>query len=377
MKIHEYQGKELFDKMGVPTVIGKVCRSAEEAMAAYDELVLERAVVKAQVLTGGRGKAGGIKLTSSRAETGAAAKAILGMEIKGLIVDRVMVAEAADIASEYYFSFAVDRNSKSVIMILSREGGVEIEEVAAKTPEKIHKIPIFPFVGIPDFLAKKASAILFDEWGLVLQGKNMIQKLYKLMVSADASLVEVNPLVVTRDGRLLALDAKLNFDDNALFRQPEIEALFEPDEEEKRELEAKANGFSFVHLGGEIGCMVNGAGLAMATMDLIKLYGGNPANFLDIGGSSNPRKVIEAMKLLLSDKEVKVVLINIFGGITRCDDVARGLITAFNEIKTDIPIVIRLTGTNEKEGRAMLEGTPFHSAETMGEAIRKAVALVK
>lgn len=377
MKIHEYQGKELFDKMGVPTVIGKVCRSAEEAMAAYDELVLERAVVKAQVLTGGRGKAGGIKLTSSRAETGAAAKAILGMEIKGLIVDRVMVAEAADIASEYYFSFAVDRNSKSVIMILSREGGVEIEEVAAKTPEKIHKIPIFPFVGIPDFLAKKAAAILFDEWGLVLQGKNMIQKLYKLMVSADASLVEVNPLVVTRDGRLLALDAKLNFDDNALFRQPEIEALFEPDEEEKRELEAKANGFSFVHLGGEIGCMVNGAGLAMATMDLIKLYGGNPANFLDIGGSSNPRKVIEAMKLLLSDKEVKVVLINIFGGITRCDDVARGLITAFNEIKTDIPIVIRLTGTNEKEGRAMLEGTPFHSAETMGEAIRKAVALVK
>lgn len=377
MKIHEYQGKELFDKMGVPTVIGKVCRSAEEAMAAYDELGLERAVVKAQVLTGGRGKAGGIKLTSSRAETGAAAKAILGMEIKGLIVDRVMVAEAADIASEYYFSFAVDRNSKSVIMILSREGGVEIEEVAAKTPEKIHKIPIFPFVGIPDFLAKKASAILFDEWGLVLQGKNMIQKLYKLMVSADASLVEVNPLVVTRDGRLLALDAKLNFDDNALFRQPEIEALFEPDEEEKRELEAKANGFSFVHLGGEIGCMVNGAGLAMATMDLIKLYGGNPANFLDIGGSSNPRKVIEAMKLLLSDKEVKVVLINIFGGITRCDDVARGLITAFNEIKTDIPIVIRLTGTNEKEGRAMLEGTPFHSAESMGEAIRKAVALVK
>lgn len=377
MKIHEYQGKELFDKMGVPTVKGKVCRSAEEAMAAYDELGLERAVVKAQVLTGGRGKAGGIKLTSSRAETGAAAKAILGMEIKGLIVDRVMVAEAADIALEYYFSFAVDRNSKSVIMILSREGGVEIEEVAAKTPEKIHKIPIFPFVGIPDFLAKKASAILFDEWGLVLQGKNMIQKLYKLMVSADASLVEVNPLVVTRDGRLLALDAKLNFDDNALFRQPEIEALFEPDEEEKRELEAKANGFSFVHLGGEIGCMVNGAGLAMATMDLIKLYGGNPANFLDIGGSSNPRKVIEAMKLLLSDKEVKVVLINIFGGITRCDDVARGLITAFNEIKTDIPIVIRLTGTNEKEGRAMLEGTPFHSAETMGEAIRKAVALVK
>lgn len=376
MKIHEYQGKELFDRMGIPTAKGKVCRSVSEVLSAYEELGLERAVVKAQVLTGGRGKAGGIKIGNNRAEIEAAAKAILGMEIKGLIVDRVMVAEAVEIAAEFYFSFAVDRNAKSVVMILSREGGVEIEEVAAKTPEKIHKIPIFPFVGIPDFLAKKAAAMLFDEWSLVNQGYKMIQNLYKLMVATDASLVEVNPLVVTKDGRLIALDAKLNFDDNALFRQPEIESLYEPDEEEKRELEAKSNGFSFVHLGGEIGCMVNGAGLAMATMDLIKLYGGKPANFLDIGGSSNPRKVIEAMKLLLSDKEVKVVLINIFGGITRCDDVARGLISAFNEIKTEIPIVIRLTGTNEKEGREMLKGTPFHSAETMGEAIKRAVELV-
>ena len=376
MKIHEYQGKELFDRMGIPTAKGKVCRSVSEVLSAYEELGLERAVVKAQVLTGGRGKAGGIKIGNNRAEIEAAAKAILGMEIKGLIVDRVMVAEAVEIAAEFYFSFAVDRNAKSVVMILSREGGVEIEGVAAKTPEKIHKIPIFPFVGIPDFLAKKAAAMLFDEWSLVNQGYKMIQNLYKLMVATDASLVEVNPLVVTKDGRLIALDAKLNFDDNALFRQPEIESLYEPDEEEKRELEAKSNGFSFVHLGGEIGCMVNGAGLAMATMDLIKLYGGKPANFLDIGGSSNPRKVIEAMKLLLSDKEVKVVLINIFGGITRCDDVARGLISAFNEIKTEIPIVIRLTGTNEKEGREMLKGTPFHSAETMGEAIKRAVELV-
>lgn len=376
MKIHEYQGKELFDRMGIPTAKGKVCRSVSEVLSAYEELGLERAVVKAQVLTGGRGKAGGIKIGNNRAEIEAAANAILGMEIKGLIVDRVMVAEAVEIAAEFYFSFAVDRNAKSVVMILSREGGVEIEEVAAKTPEKIHKIPIFPFVGIPDFLAKKAAAMLFDEWSLVNQGYKMIQNLYKLMVATDASLVEVNPLVVTKDGRLIALDAKLNFDDNALFRQPEIESLYEPDEEEKRELEAKSNGFSFVHLGGEIGCMVNGAGLAMATMDLIKLYGGKPANFLDIGGSSNPRKVIEAMKLLLSDKEVKVVLINIFGGITRCDDVARGLISAFNEIKTEIPIVIRLTGTNEKEGREMLKGTPFHSAETMGEAIKRAVELV-
>ena len=376
MKIHEYQGKDLFDTMGIRTPNDKLSRSLSQLLSAYEELGLERAVVKAQVLTGGRGKAGGIKIGNNRAEIEAAAKAILGMEIKGLIVDRVMVAEAVEIAAEFYFSFAVDRNAKSVVMILSREGGVEIEEVAAKTPEKIHKIPIFPFVGIPDFLAKKAAAMLFDEWSLVNQGYKMIQNLYKLMVATDASLVEVNPLVVTKDGRLIALDAKLNFDDNALFRQPEIESLYEPDEEEKRELEAKSNGFSFVHLGGEIGCMVNGAGLAMATMDLIKLYGGKPANFLDIGGSSNPRKVIGAMKLLLSDKEVKVVLINIFGGITRCDDVARGLISAFNEIKTEIPIVIRLTGTNEKEGREMLKGTPFHSAETMGEAIKRAVELV-
>jgi succinyl-CoA synthetase beta subunit len=226
MKIHEYQGKELFDRMGVPTAKGKVCRSVEEVLSAYEELGLKKAVVKAQVLTGGRGKAGGIKIGENREEVAAAAKAILGMEIKGLLVDRVMVAEAVEIASEYYFSFAVDRNSKSVVMILSREGGVEIEEVAAKTPEKIEKIPIFPFVGIPDFLAKKAAAILFDDWKLVMQGKVMIQNLYKLMVETDASLVEVNPLVVTKDGRLIALDAKLNFDDNALFRQPEIESLF-------------------------------------------------------------------------------------------------------------------------------------------------------
>ena len=375
MKIHEYQGKDLFDKYGIPTVKGSVCRSKEEALRAYDLLGLTKAVVKAQVLTGGRGKAGGVKLADNREELGKVTESILGMDIKGFIVDRVLVAEAVDIAEEYYFSFVIDRNVKSVEMILSREGGVEIEDVAKKSPEKIHKIPIFPFVGVPDFLARKAASLLFDDFALISQGKEMIKKLYKLMIDTDASLVEINPLVVSKNGNLIALDAKINFDDNALYRRPEVEALFEPTEEEQKELFAKSKGFSFVQLKGEIGCMVNGAGLAMATMDMIKLYGGSPANFLDIGGSSNPNKVIEAMKLLMSDSDVKVVLINIFGGITRCDDVARGLLEAFKQIKTDIPIVIRLTGTNEKEGRAMLVGSPFYSAETMGDAIRKAVEL--
>ena len=375
MKIHEYQGKDLFDKYGIPTVKGSVCTSKEESIRAYDQLGLSKAVVKAQVLTGGRGKAGGVKLAENRDELGKVVESILGMDIKGFIVDRVLVAEAVDIAEEYYFSFVIDRNVKSVEMILSREGGVEIEDVAKKSPEKIHKIPIFPFVGVPDFLARKAASLLFDDFDLIAQGKEMIKKLYKLMIDTDASLVEINPLVVSKNGDLIALDAKINFDDNAIYRQPEVEALFEPTEEEQKELFAKSKGFSFVQLKGEIGCMVNGAGLAMATMDMIKLYGGNPANFLDIGGSSNPNKVIEAMKLLMSDSDVKVVLINIFGGITRCDDVARGLLEAFKQIKTKIPIVIRLTGTNEKEGRAMLIGSPFYSAETMGEAIRKAVEL--
>ncbi|MDD4492261.1 MAG: ADP-forming succinate--CoA ligase subunit beta, partial [Bacteroidales bacterium] len=296
MKIHEYQGKDLFSKYGIPTVKGSVCRSKEEALLAYDKLGLSKAVVKAQVLTGGRGKAGGVKLAYNRDELGMVAESILGMDIKGYIVDRVLVAEAVDIADEYYLSFVIDRNVKSVEMILSREGGVEIEDVAKTSPEKIHKIPIFPFVGVPDFLARKASSLLFDDYGLIVQGKEMIKKLYQLMIETDASLVEINPLVVSKNGDLIALDAKINFDDNALYRQPEIEALFEPTKEEQKELFAKSKGFSFVQLKGEIGCMVNGAGLAMATMDMIKLYGGNPANFLDIGGSSNPNKVVEAMK---------------------------------------------------------------------------------
>lgn len=258
--------------------------------------------------------------------------------------------------------------------MMSAEGGMDIEEVAEHSPEKIHKFAIDPFIGIPDYLARRFAFTIFEEINQVNQLAVILQKLYKLFIDKDASLAEINPLVLTKEGNLIAIDAKMTFDDNALYRQPQIHALFEPTEEEKTEAYAKEKGFSYVHLDGEIGCMVNGAGLAMATMDMIKLYGGTPANFLDIGGSSNPNKVIEAMTLLLKDPKVKVVLINIFGGITRCDDVASGLLTAFEQLKTDIPVIVRLTGTNEKQGRDMLAGTRFKVAETMGEAVKLAVS---
>lgn len=377
MKIHEYQAKEMFSAYGIPVDQSVVCRSVEDAVKAYSQLDSQRVIVKAQVHTGGRGKAGGVKLAGDEVELRKHVANILGMDIKGFIVDRVLVGQAVNISKEFYVSYVIDRRTKSAILMLSKEGGMDIEEVARVTPEKIHKIVIDPSIGVPDFLAREAAFNLFDDIKLVRQTAGILQKLYKLFVMSDASLAEINPLVLTNEGNIIAIDAKMTFDDNALFRHPKVAALNEPTEEEKKELFAKSKGFSYVNLGGEIGCMVNGAGLAMATMDVIKLYGGNPANFLDIGGSSNPNKVIEAMKLLLSDKNVKVVLINIFGGITRCDDVARGLLEAFKQIKTDVPVVIRLTGTNEKEGRALLEGTDLHVANTMGEATQMAVDLAK
>lgn len=376
MKVHEYQAKEMFATYGIPVDKSEVCRSVDDAVKAYNRLDTGKVIVKAQVHTGGRGKAGGVKLAHDEIELRQHAAAILGMDIRGFTVDRVLVGQAVNIAKEYYASYVIDRNSKSTLLMISKEGGMDIEEVARVSPNKIHKFVIDPSVGVPDYLAREAAFKLFDDIKQVRQVALIFQKLYKLFINTDASLAEINPLVLTEEGNILAIDAKMTFDDNALYRHPKIAALNEPTEEEKKEQSAKSKGFSYVNLGGEIGCMVNGAGLAMATMDMIKLYGGNPANFLDIGGSSNPTKVIEAMKLLLSDKNVKVVLINIFGGITRCDDVARGLLEAFEQIKTDIPIVIRLTGTNEKEGRALLQGTDFHVAETMGEATQKAVALV-
>ncbi|MDD4605925.1 MAG: ADP-forming succinate--CoA ligase subunit beta [Dysgonamonadaceae bacterium] len=377
MKIHEYQAKEIFVRYGIPINPGYLCHSVDDAINSYEKLDYDLVVVKAQVHTGGRGKAGGVKLAKDTVEMRNHTANILGMNIKGFTVDRILLAKAEDIESEYYVSFVVDRNTKSTLLMLSKEGGVDIEEVAHKTPEKIHKIIIDPTLGMPDFLAREAAFLLFDDIKQVRQAADIFQKLYKLFIETDASLAEINPLILTPEKKVIAIDAKMTFDDNALFRQQKINELFEPTEEEKKEQKAKSKGFSYVQLDGDIGCMVNGAGLAMTTMDMIKLYGGNPANFLDIGGSSNPTKVIEAMRLLLSDKDVKVVLINIFGGITRCDDVANGLLEAFKQIDTEIPIVIRLTGTNEVEGRALLKGSKFHLAETMGEATRMAVDLAK
>ncbi len=377
MKIYEYQAKEMFADYGLPVDKSIVCRSVEDAVKAYGQLDVQKVIVKAQVYTGGRGKAGGVKLANGEAELRKHAADILGMDIKGFTVDRILVGQAVNIDKEYYVSYVIDRSSKAAILMVSREGGMDIEEVARTSPEKIHKFVIDPSIGVPDYLAREAAFKLFDDITQVRKAVPVFQKLYKLLIETDASLAEINPLVLTSEGEIMAIDAKMTFDDNALYRHPRIAALNEPNEEEKKEQSAKSKGFSYVHLGGDIGCMVNGAGLAMATMDMIKLYGGNPANFLDIGGSSNPTKVIEAMKLLLGDRNVKVVLINIFGGITRCDDVAKGLLEAFHQIKTEVPIVIRLTGTNEKEGRALLQGTHFHVAETMGEATQMAVKLSK
>ena len=374
MKVHEYQAKGFFEQYGVPVDRHFLCRTPDEAVEAYRKLGCEKAVVKAQVHTGGRGKAGGVKLGSSEAEIRSNAEAILGMSIKGFTVDRVLVSEAVDIAAEYYVSILVDRRSKCPMMMLSRSGGMDIGQ-AKVSPEKIEKVIIDPVVGMADFKANEAAYKLFDDKAQVKQAAKIFKSLYRLFTEKDASLVEINPLVMLKDGTLKAIDAKMTFDNNALFRHPDVKELFEPDEAEKKEQWAKDHGFSYVNLGGKIGCMVNGAGLAMATMDMIKLYGGEPANFLDIGGSSNPEKIVDAMNLLLSDKHVNTVLVNIFGGITRCDDVAKGLLEAFTTIKTDIPIVIRLTGTNEAEGREILKGSHFTVATTMADAGHKAVAL--
>lgn len=374
MKIHEYQSKKLFSDYGIPVEKHILCYNTTEVLDTYEQMPSSISVVKAQVLTGGRGKAGGVKLARTKDEIKKYANDIIGMQIKDFVVEKVIISEAVNIASEYYMSFVIDRNTKSVLLMLSAEGGMDIEEVAASTPEKIYKFNIDPFIGIPDYLARKFAFTIFNDAQLVGQMASIIQQLYTLFIEKDASLAEINPLVLTKENNLIAIDGKMTFDDNALYRQSDIIQFFEPTEEELIEAQAKEKGFSYVHLDGEIGCMVNGAGLAMATMDMIELYGGTPANFLDIGGSSNPNKVIDAMTLLLKDPQVKVVLINIFGGITRCDDVAAGLLTAFEQLKTDIPVIVRLTGTNEAEGRAMLQGTRFKVAETMSEAVKMAVS---
>lgn len=369
MKIHEYQAKEIFSKYGIPVERHTLCRTAASVVAAFRTIGTDKVVIKAQVLTGGRGKAGGVKVVDNMEDAYQEAKNILGMSIKGLPVNQVLVSEAIDIAAEYYVGFTIDRNTRSVVLMMSASGGMDIEEVARRTPEKIIRYSIDPFIGLPDYLARHFAFSLFPQMEQAGRMAVILQELYKVFIENDASLVEVNPLALTAKSTLIAIDAKIVFDDNALYRHPGIQALSDPTEEEKVEANAKDKGFSYVHMEGNIGCMVNGAGLAMATMDMIKLHGGNPANFLDIGGSSNPLKVVEAMKLLLQDEKVKVVLINIFGGITRCDDVAMGLIQAFDMIKSDIPVIVRLTGTNENIGRELLRNhSRFQIATTMKEA---------
>ena len=376
MKIHEYQAKEIFSRYSIPVTKEIVCYSSDEVCAAAEKLDLP-VVVKAQVLAGGRGKAGGVKLARTMDAARDAANQILGMDIKGYTVEKVLVAEGVKFNSEFYVGLTIDRNTKSVVFMGSAEGGVEIEEVAKDNPDAIRKFAIDPDLGMSPFVARKIAFALFNDFSLVKQGADLFQKLYKIFLDTDASLVEINPLVVTDDGKLLALDGKMNFDDNALDRHPDIEALNEPTEDEKKELAAKDSGLTYIRLEGDIGCMVNGAGLAMASMDVIKHYGGNPANFLDIGGSSSPQKVIDAMNLLLSDKNVKVIMINIFGGITRCDDVARGLVTALDAMKVDIPIVIRLSGTNAEAGLKIISDYNLPTVSSLSEAAQEAIRLAK
>ena len=377
MKIHEFQAKELFEQYAIPTVRGKICKDQDSAAIAYSEIKPKPAVIKAQVLTGGRGKAGGVKIANNEDEVRQKTKEILGMNIKGNIVDKVMIVPAYPIKRECYLGMTIDRNKRCVVVITSKAGGVEIEEIAAFAPQKINRYLIDASIGIPDFKARNIALSLFDEMDQVKQTARVIQNMYRLMLEKDASLIEINPLIEDDKGIIIALDGKMTFDDNALFKHPDIAHLAELSDEEIKENEAKTKGFSYIQLTGSIGCMVNGAGLAMATLDLIKLYGGDPANFLDIGGSSNPQKVIEAMQLLTSDPKVKVILINISGGITRCDDVANGLLAAFKQIKISVPIVIRLTGTNEDEGNKIIADSGFIRSEDMTQAIQKAVELSK
>ncbi|GET32715.1 succinate--CoA ligase [ADP-forming] subunit beta [Prolixibacter bellariivorans] len=374
MKIHEYQAKQIFADYEIPVSDEILCHSVKDVEKAAEKLGLP-VVVKAQVLAGGRGKAGGVKLAKTKEELVNAANQILGMDIKGYTVEKVLTAKAISFTDEFYVGLTIDRNTKSVVFMASSEGGVEIEEVAKDNPDAIHKFVIDAEIGLMPFQARQIAFKLFDDIKLVRQGADLFEKLYRLFIDTDASLAEINPLVITAEGNLMALDGKMNFDDNALFRQPEVLEMREPTEDEKTEIEAKEKGLSFIKLDGNIGCMVNGAGLAMATMDIIKIYGGEPANFLDIGGSSNPQKVIDAMNLLLADKNVKAVMINIFGGITRCDDVAKGIISALEQMDVKIPIVVRLSGTNAAEGLEILKKTNLVTVASMGEAAEKAIEM--
>jgi succinyl-CoA synthetase beta subunit len=386
MKIHEYQGKEILRKFGVATPRGTPCFSVEEAVKAAGELGGKVWVVKAQIHAGGRGKGGGVKLARSLDEVRAHAGAILGMQLvthqtgaEGQKVRRLLVEDGADIKKEYYVAALTDRASQKVALMASSEGGMDIEEVAHKTPEKIIKVFVDPLAGLTDAQALELAKGIGVPDGSVAQAVDTFKKLYTCYMETDASLAEINPLILEGNGNIKALDAKFNFDANALYRHPEIVAMRDLDEEDADEIEASKFDLAYISLDGNIGCLVNGAGLAMATMDTIKLFGAEPANFLDVGGGATTEKVTEAFKIMLKNPKVKGILVNIFGGIMKCDTIATGVVTAAKETHLSVPLVVRMKGTNEDLGKKILadSGLPIISADTMAEAATKIVAAVK
>ncbi|WP_374353595.1 ADP-forming succinate--CoA ligase subunit beta [Limnohabitans sp.] len=386
MKIHEYQGKEILRQFGVPVPRGIPAFTVQEAVEAAQKLGGPVWVVKAQIHAGGRGKGGGVKVAKSIEQVKELATQILGMQLKthqtgpeGQKVRRLYIEDGADIKKEYYVSIVTDRASQKVAVIASSEGGMDIEEVAHSTPEKIVTELVDPLTGLGQAQALKIAKAVGLEGGSADQAADVLQKLYKCYMDTDASLVEINPLNCDSKGNIIALDSKFNFDANALFRHPEIVALRDLDEEDPAEVEASKFDLAYISLDGNIGCLVNGAGLAMATMDTIKLFGGEPANFLDVGGGATPEKVTEAFKIMLKNPKVKGILVNIFGGIMKCDTIATGVITACKAVNLNVPLVVRMKGTNEELGKKMLaeSGLPIIAADTMAEAATKIVAAVK
>jgi succinyl-CoA synthetase beta subunit len=376
VKLHEYQAREIFRDFGIPVPGGELARSPEEAYRIAGE-VGKQVVVKAQVHVGGRGKAGGVKLAKDPADAKEKTAAILGMNIKGLTVDKVLVAEAVDIKEEYYVGLLIDRRSQKPVIMVSPAGGVDIEQVARETPEKIFKSVIDPRYGLHQYQSLNLAMKLNPDMKKARVIAGIMRTLYSTFIHIDASLVEINPLVLTDRGEIWAIDAKINIDDSGLRKHPKIEAMRDVEAELPQEIKARESDLSYVKLDGNVGCVVNGAGLAMATMDLIKYYGGEPANFLDIGGSSSPEKVLAALEIIFSDPNVKVLLFNIFGGITRCDDVANGLVRALEKLDEQPPLVIRLTGTNEEEGVRILEGKGISATSSMDDAVQRAVDLAR
>ncbi|RKY90003.1 ADP-forming succinate--CoA ligase subunit beta [candidate division KSB1 bacterium] len=385
MKIHEYQAKEILRKYGVTVPYGKVAFSGEEAFEIAKEISSKKFVVKAQIHAGGRGKGGGVKLANSPEEVKKIASEMIGMKLvthqtgpEGKEVKRVLIEEGINIARELYLGVVLDRAKSQYVFMASTEGGVEIEKVAAETPEKIIKEYIDPSLGLSSFQARRISFGLGLSGNTVKKATKFIVSLYRAFIQQDASLAEINPLVITKEGDVVALDAKINFDDNALYRHPEYKDLRDIGEEDPLEVEASKYGLNYIHLDGNVGCMVNGAGLAMSTMDIIKLAGGEPANFLDVGGGASVEAISNGFKIVLSDKRVKGILVNIFGGIVRCDRVARGIIEAAKSIDVDVPMVIRLRGTNAVEGSKLLKesGLSFTVAENFKEAAENVVELI-